>query len=439
MNNNNNQRVLEFIKGKEYVKDLLKPFIPYFLQKDIEDLQVHCFNEVTLLKTKGRKETIKDNNFNKENLEILIRQLANINQIQLENKDDIQFSRMLPLNLFRFSCKFGNSVKSGIDLSIRLNDNYLYYDYKDFGLEEFEFNFLSNHIAKQGHSAFFIGSTGSGKTTFASIVIQEISTEENMKIVGDIHDFVFKKEHKVNELYAKSQEQNKDSINHLVRSNPERILIPELTTENAQMILRTLGSGHSGFILTLHADTKKDSIAKAFEKNMINAKQETSSLNSIKEDLNNVDFFIYLKKDKQGKRVIEKVTINNEEIRNEAKELGVFGYEKDPIIETSNNAINTNSNNNYNNQALYDLIQTLSNNTEETNTRKIHINKKLYSKIYEEVLLDIIKLERRTNKGQTISSFAKEKQINKFYLYKAINSASKIANNLKKKQQALHS
>ncbi len=57
--NSNNQKALEFAKGKECTKAWLKPFLPYFLQKDVEDLQIHRFNEVTLLKTlfKAKKGT----------------------------------------------------------------------------------------------------------------------------------------------------------------------------------------------------------------------------------------------------------------------------------------------------------------------------------------------------------------------------------------------
>ncbi len=323
------KRELEF-KGKkgEYLSAIAKHLIKYFENADIEDFQINDFQKVTLIKKGDIKEFINDVNLSKEYIRTLMYFVSSIAPKKLSNTD-AQVSLMLPVNKFRFTGRIGNSIGSGIKISIRLNDNNIYHTYKDFGLSELEFNFLVKYISKEALSTFVIGGTGSGKTTFNNLLIQGIGENDVMNVIGDIHDYIFHGEQKVSEVFAKSSIDYDKGFDLLMRSNPDRILVPELTSSNVNLILRSMNSGHKGFMLTMHSSNGNTGVAEAFSENLKMSGMKEVDVTAIDKTINsNIDFLIHLKKHK-GKRFLYKVIINNLDVQKEAQELGIFGFKKE--------------------------------------------------------------------------------------------------------------
>lgn len=323
------KRKLEF-KGKkgEYLSAIAKHLIKYFENADIEDFQINDFQKVTLIKRGDIKEFINDTNLTKEYIRTLMYFVSSIAPKKLSNTDG-QVSLMLPVNKFRFTGRIGNSIGSGIKISIRLNDNIIYHNYKDFGLSELEFNFLVKYISIEALSTFVIGGTGSGKTTFNNLLIQGIGENEAMNVIGDIHDYIFHGDQKVSEVFAKSSKDYDKGFDLLMRSNPDRILVPELTSSNVNLILRSMNSGHKGFMLTMHSSNGNTGIAEAFSENLKMSGMKEVDTQAIDNTINsNIDFLIHLKKHK-GKRVVDKIVINNLDVQKEAQELGIFGFKKE--------------------------------------------------------------------------------------------------------------
>lgn len=326
------KRKLEF-KGKkgEYLSAIAKHLIKYFEDPDIEDFQINDFQKVTLIKRGDIKEFIDDENLTKEYIRTLMYFVSSIAPKKLSNTDG-QVSLMLPVNKFRFTGRIGNSIGSGIKISIRLNDNIIYHNYKDFGLSELEFNFLVKYISKEAGSTFVIGGTGSGKTTFNNLLIQGIGENEVMNVIGDIHDYIFHGDQKVSEVFAKKDSDYINAFDLAMRSNPDRILVPELTGSNVSLILRAMNSGHKGFMLTMHSGNENEGVSEAFAKNLEMSGLKEANAQAIDKTINsNIDFLIHLKKHK-GKRVVDKIVINNLYVQKEAQELGIFGFKKEKKI-----------------------------------------------------------------------------------------------------------
>ncbi len=107
--------------------------------------------------------------------------------------------------------------------------------YQDFGLNELEFNFLVKYISEEALSTFVIGGTCSGKTAFTNLLIQNISDDEIMSVIGDIHDYIFHGNQKVSEFFAKQDEDYVNAFDLAMRSNPDRILVPELSVGREQI------------------------------------------------------------------------------------------------------------------------------------------------------------------------------------------------------------
>ncbi len=326
--NNSNIRELEWNGKKgEYFSAIGKHLIKYFENPEIEDFQINEYQKVTLIKKGDIKEFLDDENLTKEYLRTLMYFVSSIAPKKLTSTD-AQVSLMLPVNKFRFTGKIGNSIGSGIKISIRLNDNVVYHDYKDFGLTELEFNFLVKYISKEALSTFVIGGTGSGKTTFNNLLIQHISDNELMNVIGDIHDYIFQGDQKVSEVYAKKDEDYGNAFDLAMRSNPDRILVPELTVGNVGLILRGMNSGHKGFMLTMHSNSAVNGVAEAFAENLKMNGIDGVFAEDINKTINaNITFLIHLKKHK-GVRSIDKIIINNGEILKEAQDLGIFGFKK---------------------------------------------------------------------------------------------------------------
>lgn len=325
------KRILEYNKNNRYFIYIIKPLIKYFEDFSIEDLQINEMEKITLIKRKGEKEFIEDSNINEQfikNIMFYIGSLAGQSFI----RGDTQISCMLPVNRFRFSGRADRSIDSGVKISIRLNDGVLYHSYEDFNLTELEFNFLVKHICELKSSCFVIGETGSGKTTFNNLLIDKISNNEIINVAGDINELIFRKEQNVSEITVRNEDEYQKTFDLLMRSNPERIIIPELTTNNANLILRSMNTGTKGFMITLHAGSNDKSVAEAFEGNLKLSKQESIPVDELSKKINSyVDFFIYLNKNENGERYINKIVINNKEIEEEAKELGILGYNKEAI------------------------------------------------------------------------------------------------------------
>ena len=324
-------RELIFHKNKNILEKILVHFLPYFKDKSIEDFQIIDFQKVSLVKIGGEKQFIEDKNFSKSYLQAVFYSLFALNN-QIFSHNNHQISIMLPINYFRFSGALGSSIGSGIELSIRLNDTNLDFSYDSFSLSKNEWVFLVKHIAHNQASVFIVGGTGSGKTTFSNLLINEIDDNEVLKVLGDIHDYIFKPSQKASQLFATTQQEYAKKFDLLMRINPDRILIPELSVNNVDLILRALNSGHRGFLLTLHSNSNEMAVAQSFRGNLaLGGKQ--LDINEISKSLNeNIDFFIFLHKNKDGKRVLQNIVINNPKALYDAYNQNVFSNFLPPLI-----------------------------------------------------------------------------------------------------------
>lgn len=310
-------------------KALLQPLLKYLEDPEVEDFQIRSYGEATLIKTRGRVENIKDPDLSIKKLTAITVAIANMSKRWVDVKYP-QISTILPIDSIRYTAEISRDIKSGIKFSIRIPAAMLFSP-EDFGLTELEFEFLKEYIAIKGHNSFIIGGTGSGKTSLSNMLIYHIPAQQTIDVLGDLHDYMFNKNQEpfISELYAKKEEEYAQKVDLLMRSNPMRILISELRSENVNPIFRLMNTGHKGFMLTLHSNSQEGAVAHAFAKNL-NMKGVTENRKSqLEEEIkDNIDFLIYVEKQSDGRRKVEKVTINNSQLLEKAQELGIFGYTK---------------------------------------------------------------------------------------------------------------
>lgn len=103
------------------------------------------------------------------------------------------------------------------------------------------------------------GATGSGKTTFAKALVQEIDTTERLITIEDAAELVMDRHpNHVRLFYSKGDQglarvSPKQLIECSLRMRPDRLLLAELRGEEAFDYLRAVGSGHPGSITSIHA------------------------------------------------------------------------------------------------------------------------------------------------------------------------------------------
>ena len=135
-------------------------------------------------------------------------------------------------------------------------------------LEPFESELLQ--LKRDGHIRDFLaacvlnkrnlviaGKTGSGKTTFARSLIEEVPTDERIVTIEDVHElFLDNHPNRVHMLYGygAGRVTADECLAACMRQSPDRIFLAELRGNEAWEYLNSLNTGHPGSITTTHAN-----------------------------------------------------------------------------------------------------------------------------------------------------------------------------------------
>jgi type IV secretion system protein VirB11 len=102
------------------------------------------------------------------------------------------------------------------------------------------------------------GKTGSGKTTFARSLIEQVPAAERIVTIEDVHELLLPRHpNRVHMLYGYSAGRISvdDCLAACLRQSPDRIFLAELRGSEAWEYLNSLNTGHPGSITTTHANS----------------------------------------------------------------------------------------------------------------------------------------------------------------------------------------
>lgn len=101
------------------------------------------------------------------------------------------------------------------------------------------------------------GGTSSGKTMLARWMVAQIDDEERILTIEDVPDLMPAQPNKV--MMVSSRSSDVRSANALLqaalRMRPDRIILSEVTGEDAYTFLKAVNTGHGGSITTVHAES----------------------------------------------------------------------------------------------------------------------------------------------------------------------------------------
>ena len=98
------------------------------------------------------------------------------------------------------------------------------------------------------------GETGSGKTTLANALLNEIPEDERLFIIEDTPELRAKVRNKV-EVTTSTFFPAQTAVREALRSMPDRIIVGEVRDGAALDLLKAWNTGHSGGIGTIHANS----------------------------------------------------------------------------------------------------------------------------------------------------------------------------------------
>lgn len=118
-------------------------------------------------------------------------------------------------------------------------------------------------IIAEHKNILIVGSTSSGKTTFANALIAEIDQTERVITIEDTPEL---KVHVPNWVSLESNEQanitTRDLVRLALRYRPDRIIVGEVRGGEAYDLLDAANTGHDGVISTIHANSSFDALSR---------------------------------------------------------------------------------------------------------------------------------------------------------------------------------
>lgn len=155
----------------------------------------------------------------------------------------------------------GERSGKGVTAAIRLfrpGDRTL----KDFGAPAEIAKVILDGVANR-ESILVAGGTGSGKTTLTQILCNEIKDEAPIYI-EDTEELIARQrvavQLLVSPITADTEVRYEHVLDALTRMRPDRVIIGELTVDNAFITMRAFNIGVDGVLTTLHANSAADAI-----------------------------------------------------------------------------------------------------------------------------------------------------------------------------------
>ena len=107
------------------------------------------------------------------------------------------------------------------------------------------------------------GSTGSGKTTLATSLIQQTSQEDHIILIEDTEELIAPHQNTTRLLAHKYNGYGlNDYMTYAMRMSPKRIVLGEMRAKEIEAYLLALNCGHKGLVTTVHANSAEDAIAR---------------------------------------------------------------------------------------------------------------------------------------------------------------------------------
>jgi pilus assembly protein CpaF len=181
-----------------------------------------------------------------------------------------------------------------------------------FGLNSRYIKFLRSLVHGR-MNVIISGGTGTGKTTFLNLMMNEITPQHRVVTIEDTRELSFNLPNLVN-LEVRSEFGDdgaglsvRDLVKNTLRMRPDRIILGEIRGEEIFDLLQAMNTGHQGSFGTIHSNSPIDCLMRM--ENLFLLSGYDVPLKAVRYQISSaVDFIIQIGRDKDGKRSITQIT-----------------------------------------------------------------------------------------------------------------------------------
>lgn len=286
----------------------------------ITEIQVNGVNEI-FIERKGEM-TLTDKKFvNEKQAHIIARKILRFVNETINETEPFKDARLPDGS--RINVVISPVALKGISMTIRKFSSSVYTDedylkHDSCSKEELEFIKM---IIRGGNTVFFVGPTGSGKTTFMNYVSSFIPNDQRIVSIEDTHELKLKKYDKkgntlnnyvpmetkaYNDESGRTKPNMKNLLINALRMTPKWILVGEVRGGEAMTLIEAIRTGHMS-IASFHAESSQEAAFRLLTmcKQSGTDLSENLLLNMI---TGAVDFIVYIEKLFDNSRKVLNIT-----------------------------------------------------------------------------------------------------------------------------------
>lgn len=132
---------------------------------------------------------------------------------------------------------------------------------KSYALSSFGESQCLENLVKDKKNMLIAGSTGSGKTSLLTTLIDLVPPSEHLVVLEDTYEILSSHPHQTRLLAGHTPETSlKAYLSYALRLSPDRIVLGEMRSHEVVPFLMAMNTGHSGLMGTLHASSAHDAL-----------------------------------------------------------------------------------------------------------------------------------------------------------------------------------
>ena len=157
---------------------------------------------------------------------------------------------------FRFSMIHGSTSPTGVSKLMLRSLAMRPHAISSFGESE-----LLVGLVKTKKNVLIAGSTGSGKTSLLTTLLDYVEPEEHLVVLEDTFEIISQHPHQTRFLSGDTPQTSLRSyLAYSLRLSPERIILGEMRSHEVVPFLMAMNTGHKGLMGTLHASNAADAL-----------------------------------------------------------------------------------------------------------------------------------------------------------------------------------
>lgn len=231
-------------------------FLKDILGQEATEFFLHGTENSQVLKICGKKENIKFP-LEKENWQLWLEIIS----IKFHQNWNVQnpfcsFYAHLFGKDYRLSLIHGSTSPGGISKLMLRCLSSIPHPLCSFGETDILKEFIS-----QKKNILIAGSTGSGKTSLLSTLLELVDQDEHLIILEDTYEIMSSHSHQTRFLSGDTPQTSlKAYLSYSLRLSPDRIILGEMRSHEVVPFLMAMNTGHKGLMGTLHASSAHDAL-----------------------------------------------------------------------------------------------------------------------------------------------------------------------------------